>query len=222
MISKVFRFIIALTIILLLALPVTNTSAQNPAPWEITVDSTLDAPDIANNSICSAITPTGGPCTLRAAIDEANKCPAAAGACEGGGIIHVPPGTYTLTIPPVPNPIYDNDTGDLDIDIWNAQPMYIIEGTDPAHPPVIDANGLDRVFHIFNTSTPVTLRYLVIKGGNLNIVNGNTVDKDGAGISNRGILELDSVVIENNLIHYVSATYGICEGGVGGGIYSYN
>jgi len=119
-------------------------------------------------------------------------------------IIRLPPGTYTLTIPPIDD--NDNTSGDLDIDPWYDDvihaynPLFVIEGTDPGNPPIINANGLDRVFHIYKSSTPVGLRYLVILGGNLNIVGGNTVDKDGAGISNRGILELENVVIENNQI----------------------
>src|SRR5574340_1633722 len=100
MINKIFKLAVVVVFIIMLCVPTAKTFAQDPDPWVITVNSTLDAPDFVHNSICSAYTPTGGPCTLRAAIDEANKCPAEPGACEGGVAIHVPPGTYTLTIPP--------------------------------------------------------------------------------------------------------------------------
>src|SRR5574340_115655 len=128
MIKKNVLLSVLIVFIIMLCFPAAKTFAQDPPPWEITVDSTLDATDVANNSVCSAITPTEGPCTLRAAIDEANKCTLDLNTCEGGVVIHVPPGTYTLTIPPSGG--NDNYTGDLDINLWYKQPVYIIEGTD--------------------------------------------------------------------------------------------
>lgn len=220
MVNKHFGFAFVLVFILLLVSPATETYAGS-APWIFTVDDTTDAPDFVHNSVCSAGAVTGGGCTLRAAIEEANKCPAAAGACDGGVIIRVPPGTYTLTIPPAG--VNDNSTGDLDIHIISDDlSMYIIEGTDPANPPVIDANGLDRVFQIGESSIPVTFRNLAIRGGNLTITEGDAQDKSGAGISNQGILNLENVVIENNQISCFPATYSECYTGVGGGLFSIN
>ncbi len=84
MVKTHLRLAVGIIVVLVLFFPAMNTSAQDPDPWVITVDSELDAPDFVHNSVCSANTPTGGDCTLRAAIDEANKCPADSGACEGG------------------------------------------------------------------------------------------------------------------------------------------
>lgn len=219
MVNKHFGFAFVLVFILLLVSPATETYA-GPAPWIFTVDDTTDAPDFVHNSVCSAGAVTGGGCTLRAAIEEANKCSDAAGACDGGVIIRVPPGTYTLTIPPAG--VNDNSTGDLDISISDELSMYIIEGTDPANPPVIDANGLDRVFQIGESSTPVTFRDLAIRGGNLAITEGDYLDKNGAGISNQGNLSLENVVIENNQITCFPDDFGQCYTGVGGGLFSIN
>lgn len=220
MVNKYFRFAFVLVFIFLLVSPTMKTYAADEGPWVIEVDDFSDAPDYVHNSVCSARAITGGGCTLRAAIDEANKCPADSGACEWGVIIKVPPGTYTLTIPP--DSINDNSTGDLDIYNPNDLMSYVIEGTDPANPPIIDANELDRVIHVLNSSTPIVLRNLIIKGGYLIIFNENAFDQYGAGIKNHGILNLENVVIENNMINYVSGTYNICQGGIGGGLYSDN
>lgn len=204
----------------MLALPATNTSAQDVEPWIIVVDDTSDEEDFVNNSVCSAGEPQYGPCTLRAAIDEANKCPADAGACEGGVIIQVPPGNYTLTISP--DSINDNDTGDLDISPINRGALFLIEGTDATNPPIIDANGLDRVFRIDNSDNMVTLRNLIIRGGKLTMTDTDTALKIGAGISNQGVLSLENVVIEDNQIICALTNTGGCYQGEGGGIFSGN
>lgn len=222
MVKKYFSFAFVLVFILLLFSPVMETYAADPEPWVITVDDFSDAPDYVHNSVCSTVSPfeESPVCTLRAAIDEANKCPADAGACELGVIISLPPGTYTLTIPPVdPN---DNSTGSLDIYPLEALPFFVIEGTDPANPPVIDGNGLDRVFRIDNSETYITLRNLIIRGGSLTISESDHLDKNGAGISNRGRLFLEDVIIEDNHINCFPSTFSECYTGVGGGLYSNN
>lgn len=220
MVKKYFSYGFALVFIFLLVSPTMETYAADPEPWVFEVDDTTDAPDYVHNSVCSAGAVTGGGCTLRAAIEEANKCPVDALACGGGVTIQVPPGTYTLTIPP--SGINDNLTGDLDIYNSNDLPSYVIEGTDPANPPVIDAAELDRVFLIGDSTTPVTLRYLVIRGGKLTITESDAIDKNGAGVSNRGILNLENVVIENNQIGCFPASHSECYTGVGGGLFSIN
>jgi CSLREA domain-containing protein len=69
-----------------------------------TVNTTVDAPDFSPGDGVCAI--NSGPCSLRAAIQEANAQP-------GTDDIHVPTGTYVLTI----EGISENAaaTGDLDI-----------------------------------------------------------------------------------------------------------
>lgn len=222
MVKNYFRFAFALVFIFLLVSPAMETYAADPEPWVIEVDDFSDAPDAVHNSVCDTVEPegVGGVCTLRAAIDEANKCPATAGGCEEGVKILVPPGTYTLTIPPVdPN---DNSSGDLNVYNTNELLSYVIEGTDPANPPVINGNDLDRVLRIDDSSTTITLRNLVIRGGNLAITEGDYQDKNGAGISNRGNLILENVVIENNQITCFPDDFKQCYTGVGGGLFSSN
>lgn len=194
-------------------IPAMETSAQDPNPMEITVDSTLDAPDVEANLVCYAGVPEGGQCTVRAAIDEANKCMVAD--CPGIVKINIPPGTYLLTLQPSGD--NDNSSGDLDI-----RPLYgieelIIEGTDSTNPSIIDANGLDRVFHIYDTDTPITLRNLIIRGGTLISAVENNYHVEGAGVSNYGHLTLENVIIENNQILCATTNFYDCEG-IGGGV----
>ncbi|MCA9885495.1 MAG: CSLREA domain-containing protein, partial [Anaerolineae bacterium] len=97
---------------------------------DITVNSTLDAVDAnPGDGICADAI---GNCTLRAAIMESNAFPLTQ-------TIHVPAGTYLLTIPGT-----DEDaaaTGDLDI----TDPLLLIG--DGQGETIIDGNDLDRVFH---------------------------------------------------------------------------
>lgn len=217
MVKKNFRLAVLFIIFILLFVPAIDTSAQDPAPWNFKVNDTRDLNDYGHNDVCDAVYGNEGEeCTLRAAIHEANLCQGSV--CPDGVTILVPPGTYTLTIPPAGD--NNNSTGDLDITPPNELPSYIIEGTDPNNPPVIDGNGLDRVFQINNSDTMITLRYLIIRGGTLTVSAGNTNEKDGAGISNYGHLTLENVIIENNQINCTDVSINVCEYGVGGGISS--
>jgi hypothetical protein len=211
MLKKIIQLALIGIVTILLIIPTANISAQNPAPTEFWVDSFQDFPDVAQNSVCSASLPTGGPCTLRAALHEANLCDE--NTCPGGVIIHVPTGTYTLTIPPA---TVENDlaTGDLDvISLSNVQ--ITIEG-DLIDPPVIDANSLDRVFDISGES--VVLRNLVITGGYL-VHSDPIASTTGAGIRNSAsALELSGIVLEDNHIICVISN---CSQAIGGGIINY-
>lgn len=92
---KLFTFSFAVLIILSI-LFYHPTQASAIVEFTFIVDNTMDMPDFAiGNSVCSAGQPTGGPCTLRAAISEAN-----ANLSDGPVTILVPPGVYTLVIPP--------------------------------------------------------------------------------------------------------------------------
>lgn len=196
-------------------IPEMETSAQDPSPREITVDSTLDAPDVEINLDCYAGVPGVGQCTVRAAIDEANNCMVAN--CPGIINLKIPPGTYILTLPPSGD--NDKSTGDLDVSPLYGIEELIIEGTDATNPSIIDANGLDRVFHIYNTDIPVTLRNLIIRGGTLISADENNYHVEGAGVSNYGHLTLENVIVENNQILCAATNISDC-GGVGGGINS--
>jgi len=216
MINKLILAGIAALISFPFIFPIKAAYAFVPDPGVIIVDDFSDAPDFYLNHECSVGAVTGGPCTLRAAIDEANFC--SLSTCPEGVVIKLPPGTYTLTIFPTGD--NDNSSGDLDIEPMEgvtASSPFVIEAVDPAYPPVIDANGVDRVFHIYDTPAPITFRNLVIRGGTLLVIDAETSGMEGAGVLNYGNLTLENVIIKNNQFLCPSNDAKICWG-LGGGI----
>ena len=190
--------------LLLSLLPVTRAKGDDPLIFN--VNTTVDEPDFAINGVCSVGAPTGGACTLRAAVAEA----------EGNVpyqdvIVNVPAGNYLLTIPP--DETNDVHSGDLNIvPAFSSDFTITINGTD-AEPAIIDANQIDRVFDIGNVH--VTMRNIVIRGGYLEATEASTF---GAGIRNYGFLTLDHVVVEDNTL---DCGTGYCEFlAYGGGIYN--
>ena len=149
------------------------------------VDSTDDAVD--DDPGDGAIDDGTGKSTLRAAIMETN-------ALAGADTIFLPAGTYTLSLAGI-----DEDgsaTGDLDV-----TDHLTIVGEDAAT-TIIDADQIDRVFHLLPGVT-VTLSGVTITGGSV------TGTADGGGILNDGTLTVTDGIITDN----VSADYG-------GGIYT--
>ena len=158
--------------------------------------------------------------SLRQAIIDAN-----ASATTADTII-LPAGNYILTRAGAGE---DNClTGDLDI-----KGPLTINGAG-AGSTVVDAAGLDRVFHTYNYV--ITLSGMTIQGGNavsgsfgpngggianpyvggaltLNncVVTGNTAAGNGGGITSGGSLTVNNSVISNNRVN---------SGGWGGGIYN--
>jgi hypothetical protein len=123
-------------------------------------------------------TADGVPGSLRAAIDLANATP-------GPDTILVPPGHYTLTV--AGNDEDNNATGDLDI-----KGDTLITGTGGAGVTTIDANGMDRAFHVVDGNT--TLAGLTItRGSNLEYGGGAL-----AGIFSDSLTLLDDVVKANH------------------------
>lgn len=104
-----------------------NTRYTDP---DFVINSTVDSIDTnpGDGQCADAL----GRCTLRAAIIEANALPYVQN-------IYVPTGNYTLTIPGSDED--ESYTGDLDI----REEVYMY-GEGPGL-TIIDANGLDRVFH---------------------------------------------------------------------------
>jgi len=152
------------------------------------VNTTADLPDDGGGlTTCHT---SAGTCSLRAAIMKANQV-------DGTDSVHIPAGTYTLTIPPSGGD--GDDTGDLDITTSIA-----ITGAG-ADRTIIDGNATDRVFDIsvgqFAGLTGVTVR------------NGLQSD-NGGGIRNAGILTMDHSTIEDN------HTFANGITGDGAGIYS--
>ena len=152
------------------------------------VDTTADlADDGVGIFTCHTI---AGTCSLRAAIMKSNQV-------GGNNIIHVPDGTYALTIPA--SGADGDDTGDL-----NITASVAITGAGSAR-TIIDGNSIDRVFDV-SAGQFVGLDNLTIRNGALR---GN-----GAGIQNAGLLTVDRCVIENNI------SYRNDAGNNGGGIYN--
>ena len=113
------------------------------------VDSTLDETDAVPGDGSCISTPTGV-CTLRAAIIEANQDAA-------GDIINLLEETYTLTVTGLDEDAAE--TGDLDI----LAPLTIIgAGTATT---IIDAAGIDRVFHVLSGEVDLSLDTLTVRGG---------------------------------------------------------
>ena len=224
MFTRIFKFMLVGVLIFAAFLPTAKISAVDPIPWDIWVNDFSDAPDFAHNSVCDINEPTNPPsppvCTLRAALDEANKCPDDPMACELGAIIHVPSGTYNLTLTGAGEDA--NVTGDLDINSWEGI-QIIIEG-DSVNPPVINANGLDRVFHVLHNeaNSLVEMRNLVIQGGHLelNTAAGQTY-ANGGGVLNSGNLWLTNVTIQDNQLTCADpAPFTNCYQATGGGLFN--
>jgi hypothetical protein len=166
----------AVAVAALLALPgVANAATFN-------VVSNLDLPDGSpGNGVCDAIGALPGPCTLRAAVMEAN-------ALAGPDIINVRADTYVLTRPPDGTP---DDAADGDLDV-NQDVTITGAGASSTTVSAGGDSGIgDRVFDLpFATSSKVTISGLTITGGRSN--------SDGGGIrAQRNVTLVDLVVTDN-------------------------
>jgi CSLREA domain-containing protein len=157
------------------------------APITFTVNSPADVPDVTpGDGICAT---SGGTCTLRAAIQEAN-------AHAGTDTIVLQAGvTYLLTRAGAADDTALN--GDLDItdsvNIIGAGPgSTIIDGNRP----VIG----ERVFQIIGAAVTVNIT-------GVSILNGGSSGLTGGGISSNGILTLTNTVVSGNTLSFQFA-YG--------------
>lgn len=131
------------------------TAAAPARAATFTVDVTTDAADaLPGDGTCAT---TGGGCSVRAAIEEAN-------ATAGEDTVSIPAGVHTLTIAGAGED--DGATGDLDV----ANPL-VIEGAGAAS-TVLDGGGVDRVLDL---GADTTIRRLTIRGG-------DAVAEDGGGV----------------------------------------
>lgn len=133
-----------------------------------------------------------GNCTLREAILAANTntavdaCPA--GSSGSADRIQVPAGTYTLALTGTGENL--SQTGDLDI-----TSSLVLEGSG-SWETTVDANGIDRVFHMLNAGT-VSLQGITITGGDAPVEDNQS---RGGGILNIDTtLTLYDVVLQDNL-----------------------
>jgi len=135
------------------------------------VDATVDDVDVlTGDGLCAT---AGGDCTLRAAVQEADALP-------GTDTITIPAGTYVLTIPR--GPFDESIPGQGDLDVLDD---LIVNGAG-ADVTVIDANDVDRAFHVFPGVS--------LAASDLTVRNGNGLF--GGGIANSGdTLTLTNVVV---------------------------
>ena len=139
------------------------------------VDSTADAVDaVPGDGACAT---SGGACTLRAAIQEAD-------ALAGRDTVMLADVTYTLTI--APSPPLDETTGDLDI----SDDLDVVGG--PEGHTIVDANHLDRIF-LVAAGVRATITGVTIENGFV-----PSIGEGGGAILNLGELTLtDSAVLES-------------------------
>jgi hypothetical protein len=157
-----------------------------------TVNSTDDLPD--DLTIPGTCHTAANTCTLRAAVMQANRTSGL------GATVIVPAGIYTLTIPAAG--ANGDESGDLNLTSPTiGSPVITIIGAG-ASTTIINANQLDRVFHIGAGRTAS------ITG--VTILNGYSIS-DGGGIFSDGTLTVTNSTISGN-----QARIG------GGGIFSNN
>jgi CSLREA domain-containing protein len=182
-------------------------------PSELLVNTTNDEVDARpGNGICAT---ANGTCSLRAAVQEANRVP-------GSQTIKLPAGLYTLTLPPGEEGGLDLDAGgDLDL-----QGSVVVAGADRAT-VIVDGNRLSRIFDVAPRGEAI-IRGITVRNGNdlggaglrvttawLNvdnvIVEANESSGRGGGIEATGldpVLSIDNAIVRNNR----------ALGGDGGGI----
>ncbi|MEZ4600105.1 MAG: GLUG motif-containing protein [Syntrophotaleaceae bacterium] len=167
-----------------------------------TVNSAADAPDaLPGDGLCADVS---GNCTLRAAVMEMNQVAAGGIEFDPQGtdfVITLPAGHYILALAGRGEDAAA--TGDLDI---LAQTVITGEGGET----IIDADGIDRVFHVA-AGAHLALRNLAVQGGR---AEGAGLGEQGGGVLNEGALHLDRVLITENLATYGGgiANYGSLDG----------
>ena len=130
------------------------------------VNSTLDERDAVPGDGNCISTPSGV-CTLRAAIIEANQNPVL-------DSINLPAGIFTLTLAGIAEDLAV--TGDLDI----LAPIEI-HGAGTAT-TVVNAKGIDRVFHVLSGDVDLTLEDLTVRDGSA-VASGSFL---GGGVFHQG------------------------------------
>jgi hypothetical protein len=199
--QPILRFCIVLIIVLAVL-----GSGQKPvfsaADLIITVDSFQDLNDFESNSVCSVGQEINGPCTLRAAISEANGNIATP---NQNIVIKLPAGEYDLTIPP--DALNNNETGDLNIEAFDSLNLnsITIESLDGGK-VVIKSTIEDRILSV-GTDALVFIKNITMQNGRVGIKN-LVQEKGGGAIYNEGKLDLDGVSLLNNMVR--CSTSGSC------------
>jgi RHS repeat-associated protein len=166
----------------------------------ITINSTLDQADPTPGTNVCTVTPAGGPCTLRAAIQDADAIPGSTAVT-----VVVPPGTYSLSVAPAGS--NDVTTGDLNIDR-----SMTINGAG-ASTTIVDGSQLDRIFRV-SSGANVSIAGLTVRNGLVGPSSPPDTQAEGGGIWTAGSLSLTGVSVTSN-----SANGGASGFGYGGGIF---
>lgn len=202
----------ALVVGLFSASVITGFIGPVPASLAATIIVTTTVDEFANPG-------PGTGCSLREAIQAANTN-ANFGGCLGTGFgvdtIEVPPGPYTLSVPPDGTP---NDNADGDLDITSDM---TIRRQGSAGTVIVDANDIDRVFHI--VSGTVTIENISVHDGSAQIggnifnqgtltVSGGSIELGTAGDAGGGIYTFESLTLLGATLAANTAAFG------GGAIY---
>lgn len=171
--SKKFIWLVMCIVIATVFSTLQSASAETNATF--VVDSTTDAVDAnVGDGVCAT---AENACTLRAAIQEANRQTSLT-------TITLPDGIFELTV----GGVYEDESAFGDLDILNN--LNIVgSGQDNT---IIEGNQLDRVFHILGEATTVSISDVTIRGG-------QTYNESGAGIYTTGSLSLINVAIVDNV-----------------------
>lgn len=143
--SLVTAALILLSLVLV-ALPAPTLAAQ-----PFVVNRLADGIDRnVGDGVCDASPAAGVQCSLRAAVMEANAQP-------GANVITLPAGTYLLVIPG------ENEDGTAadDLDVTDT---LTINGAG-AGTTIVDADELDRVFHVHDSAGGLSLTKLTLQNG---------------------------------------------------------
>jgi len=143
------------------------------------VNTTVDAVDASpGDGLCAT---ASGQCSLRAAIQETNAQP-------GTDDIHVPTGTYQLTI----GGNNENAAATGDLDVTDSVRIYG-SGDSVSSATIIDGGQIDRVFEI-RSSASAELYLLTIRNGNVH----SAPWPGGGGINVDGTLSLIESTVTGN------------------------
>jgi CSLREA domain-containing protein len=164
------------------------------------VDSLADAVDAdLNDDICST---TGGVCTLRAAVQQANQI-------AGFNEIELGAGTHLLSLLGAGDDVAL--TGDLDVD-----PPVLIRGAGPSLTS-IDGNGIDRVFDIGSPDHDADPAPEVAVVKDLSVTLGDSGLENGGGFLARKNLRIERVEVVDNAAPRGSAISTAVSGSLLGG-----
>jgi hypothetical protein len=169
------------------------------------------------NTFLDEATPDDGKLSLREAVMKANTT-------LGADVITLQAGVYNLSLAGR----LENAAATGDLDVTEAGQPLTIQGAGIGETE-IDANGLDRVLHVF-PGTTLILRGLTVRGG-LAIDNGTTAGTEAKGggiLNNGGTVTLIGAAIDSNTARGVDGASGAsgADGGSGsnakgGGIFSF-